>query len=233
MAGAGEPPGDAARIAGLAAAADEGDHDALDLEFFPRDQMGVAGIFGAEKGFAALQDEGFQRDLSVDHGRDDVAGARFDAVLDDRDVAVEDAFAGHGIAADAEGEGAGAGADAEGFEVDDEGAFVVLRAVFGVAGGDGAEDGDGAEAVGGDAGGGGLDGEEAAGAAEGGAEVTFLAEGGDVGHGGVGAAEAEVGGDFADGGGATFGGLLLLDEIEHLLLTFGEAVHTILYKCTR
>src|SRR6516225_237734 len=89
-------------------------HDALDLRFFLWDKVGVAGVFGAQIGFASLQDECFESDLAINEGGDHIAGTRLHAVLNNGDVAINNVFAEHRIALDLEAEGSGAGLDAEG-----------------------------------------------------------------------------------------------------------------------
>src|SRR5215831_10022035 len=116
---------------------DQGDHDALDLEFFLRDEVGVTGVFGAQVGFATLHEEGFEGDLAVDEGGDDVICAWLNSVFDNGDVAADDMFANHGIALDLEAEGAGRGFNAEGFDINQYAAFLVLGSIGRQAGGDG------------------------------------------------------------------------------------------------
>ena len=215
---------------GLLSAADQGDHDALDLEFLLRDEVGVAGIFGAQKGFAALHEEGFEGDLAVDEGGHDVAGARLEAVFDDDDVVINDVFADHGIAVDLEAESACGRLDAKGVHVNEDAAFLFLGGVVGAAGGNGAVDGDGD-----DAGGKGARGEgrgargddlEGAGAAGEVFEEAFVQEGLDMAEGGVGAAEAEMRGDVAQRWGEPVGVLFPADEIQDLFLPVREFFHT-------
>jgi len=201
-------------------------HHSLNLQFFLRDEIGVAGIFRAQVGFALLQDEGLEGDLAVNERGHDVAGARLDAVLDNGDVAIDDAFAEHGIAADFEAEGPGGGFNAEGIDINQDAAFLLLGGVFGPAGGDGAVDGNGDDAWPGAVGGIGTDHLKGAGAAGKLLQKALGAEGLDVAKGGVGAAEAEMRGDFAQGGGQPFGVLFVLDEIQDLSLSGGKVFHS-------
>src|SRR5262245_57983004 len=67
------------------------DHHTLDLQFFPGNEIRVARVFGAQIGFAALHEIRFESHLPVDQRRHHVPGARFHAVLDNGDVAIENA----------------------------------------------------------------------------------------------------------------------------------------------
>lgn len=202
-------------VSGLA---EEGDHDALDDEFVGGDEVGVGGVFGAEVGAAASEEVGFEGAVAVDEGCDDAAvggGLEFE----DDDVAVEDVGAGHRVAADAEGEGAGVSRDAEGVDVHVDAAVAVFGLEERVAGGDGAEEGDGGEA-----GFRWLARGEGAGEALGGCEGSLAAEGGDVLGGGVGAGVAEVVLDVAEGGADAVAAAVGGDEVQGGLLA-GREIH--------
>ncbi len=121
--------------------AEKADHHALNDELRGGEEIGVARIFGAEEGAAALDEETFQSGFAVDESGDDGAGSRV-ARREEHGVAVEDIGAGHGIAADAEGEKAGAGGDAEGGGINGDVAVGLLFGGGGKAGGDGAVEGD-------------------------------------------------------------------------------------------
>lgn len=202
------------------ASTQEGDHDALDDEFGGGDEFWIAGVFGAEcRGFPAFEDEGFECAFVVDEGGDDIAVARGDAVFEDDRVSIEDMASDHGIAPDLEGEGAGGGADAEGGDIDGDAAVGFLLLVACESCGDGAVDGngDGGLAEGVDGGGG----AESAGLAGRAGDESFAAEGADVISGGGHAAEAKVGGDFAQGRRGAVAMDLGLDELQDLGLARG------------
>lgn len=197
---------------------EEADHHALNDEFGGGEEVGVARIFGAEEGAAALDQETFQRGFAVDESGDDGTGAWVARRKEDR-VAVEDVGPGHGIAADAEGEEAGAGGDAEGGGVDGDVAVGFLFGGGGEAGGDGAVKGDfeqrGTE-------GGGEGGQVTAGFAGVVLEGALAGEGAEVVDGGGLAGEAEMGLDLARGGRVAVAALVIADETEDLALAGGE-----------
>ena len=198
--------------------AEEADHDALDDELGGGEEVGVAGIFRAEEGAAALKDEAFERGLAVDEGGDDVAGTWLAGGEED-DVVFDDVGADHGIAADAEGEEAGIGAEAEGGGIDGDRALGLLFIGRGEAGRDHAVERDAQEwRVAGMVAGV----EEAAGFAGEAVKGALLGERIDVARDGEGAREAKVFLDFAERGGDAVLPLGGLDKIEDLLLAFGE-----------
>jgi hypothetical protein len=198
--------------------AEEADHHALNDELGGGEEVGIARIFGAEKGAAALDEETFQRGFAVDQGGDDGAGTRI-ARREEDGVAVEDMGAGHGIAADAEGEEAGIGAEAEGGGIDGDRALGLLFIGRGEAGRDHAVERDAQEwRVAGMVAGV----EEAAGFAGEAVKGALLGERIDVALDGEGAREAKVFLDFAERGGDAVLPLGGLDKIEDLLLAFGE-----------
>jgi hypothetical protein len=200
------------------AGAEEADHHALDDEFGGGEEVGVAGIFSAEEGAAALREETLEGGFAVDEGGDDIAGTRL-AWGEEDDVVFDDVGADHGIAANAEGEEFGVGAETEGSGVDGDVALGVLIIGGGEAGGDHAVERDAEER--------GVAGmvagvEEAAGFAGEAVERAFFSEGVDVALHGEGTGEAEVFLDLAQHGGDTVFALVGLDKIEDLLLAFGE-----------
>ena len=199
------------------AGAEEANHHALDGELGGREEVGVAGIFGAEKGVAALQEKTLERGFAVDEGGDDVAGARLTRG-EENDVVLNDVGADHRIAADAQGEEFGVGADAERGGVDRDVAIGLLLIVGGQAGGNHAEERDADERAAGMVGGV----EEAAGFAGEALERAFFREGIDVALDGKRAGEAEVRLDFAERRRNALLTLMRVDEIENLLLTGGE-----------
>ena len=207
----------------LFTSAHERHHDPLDDQFVGGDEAGVAGVFGAEMSFAFFGDERFERAFVVDEGGHDIAGARGEAMFQDDDVAVEDVFADHGIAADLEGESARGGFDADGIDIDGDAAFGLLGAVFREAGRDGAEEGDidhaFAQVVEG-----GKD-LERAGPARVIGEEALLAKGAYVIDRRAHAAETELLGDLPQAGGEAAGVLAFVNEIEDLPLAFGEWTH--------
>lgn len=194
--------------------------DALDHEFAEGDKVGVEGVFGAEEGAAAVEEEGFEGALAVDEGGDDVAWFGVGVLFEDDDIAVEDVFSDHGVAGDFEGEDSAGAGDAEAVEVDVDEAVGVLGAEVGEACGDGAEEGDGGDAFGGFAGE-----AEGAGGAAGFFEAAFALEGVEVELDRAGAFEVEVVGDFADGGGGLALVEALAEVVEDLLLAGGERGH--------
>jgi hypothetical protein len=198
--------------------AEEADHHALNDELGGGEEVGIARIFGAEKGAAALDEETFQRGFAVDESGDDGAGTRI-ARREEDGVAVEDMGAGHGIAADAEGEKAGAGGDAEGGGIDGEVAVGLLFGGGGEAGGNGAVEGDFQE---GSAEGGGEGGQVAAGFAGVMLEGALAGEGAEVVDGGGLAGEAEMGLNLTRGGRVAVAALVIADETEDLALASGE-----------
>ena len=123
------------------AAADEADEDALAFESVGDDVV-ETWIRGAKEGAAAFDDVAFERGGgAVDQGGDDVAGFRF-AGFEEGDVAVDDVGIDHRVAADDEGPVFFARGKAEKRGVDRERFEGFLFAEIGVAGGDGAVDGD-------------------------------------------------------------------------------------------
>lgn len=208
---------------GILAPAEQGDHDALDDELGGGDELGVARVFGAEPGFPAFEDEGFEGAFVIDEGGDDVAVARGETVFEDDDIAIEDVASDHGIAFDFEGEGAGAGVEVEVFEIDGDGALGFLAAVVGESGGNRAVEGDIDDLAlarspgGGDA--------QGPGPARVGFEGPFSLEGTDMISGSGHAAEAEMGSDFAEGRGYGLEFQALADEFEDLLLSGCQGIH--------
>jgi hypothetical protein len=190
----------------------------LDDEFGGGEEVGVAGVFGAEKGSAALREETFEDGFAVDEGGDDIAGARL-ARSEEDDVVFDDAGADHRIAADAKGEEFGVGAEAERGGVDGDVAVGLLFVGDGEAGGNHTVEGNAEERA--------VTGmvgmvEQAAGFAGEAVERAFLGEGIDVTLDGEGAGETKVFLDLAEHGGDAVLLLVGLDEIEDLLLAFGE-----------
>ncbi len=198
--------------------AEEADHHALNDEFGGGEEVGIARIFGAEEGAAALDEETFQSGFAVDEGGDDGTWARV-ARSEEDGVAVENMGAGHGIAADAEGEKAGAGGDAEGGGVDGDVAVGLLFGGGGEAGGDGAVEGNFKE---GSAEGGGEGGQVAAGFAGVMVEGALAGKGAEVVDGGGLAGETEMGLDLARSGWVAVVALVIADEAEDLALASGE-----------
>jgi len=191
----------------------------LDDEFGDGEEIGVAGIFGVEKGAAALDEETFERGFAVDERGDDVAWAWF-AGREEDEVVFDDVGAGHGIAPDAEGEKFGVGAESERGGVDGDVAFGFLFVGGGEAGGNHAVEGNAEEGrVAGMVAGV----EEAAGFAGEAVERAFFCKRIDVALDGEGAGETKVLLDLAEHGGDAVFLLVGLDEIEDLLLAFGES----------
>lgn len=208
--------GNAYALAG-AGIADEGEEDALDDEFAGGDEVGVGGVFGLEVGAAGLDDVAFEGGFAIDEGGDDVVAAGFFDFHDDV-VAIEDVGIDHGVPTDAEGEGAGGFGNAEGVDVDGDGAFLFGFDIGGVAGGDGAEDGDvedfGAVEVF----------REDDGASHVGVTLddAFFLEGAEVAHRGGLAGEAEVPLDFPRGRHDAVFALVLPEKVEQLALPVRE-----------
>jgi hypothetical protein len=198
--------------------AEEADHHAVDEELGGGEKIGVARVFGAEKGATALDEETLEGGLAVDEGGDDVVRAGFAGGEED-DVVFDDVGADHGIAADAEGEEAGIGAEAEGGGIDGDRALGLLFIGRGEAGRDHAVERDAQEwRVAGMVAGV----EEAAGFAGEAVKGALLGERIDVALDGEGAREAKVFLDFAERGGDAVLPLGGLDKIEDLLLAFSE-----------
>lgn len=198
--------------------AEQTDHDALNGEFGGREEIGVAGIFRAKEGAAALGEKTFEGRFAVDEGGDDVTWTGF-AWSEEDDVVFDDVGVDHGIAADAQGEEIGVGAETESRRVDGDGAFGFLFVGGGKAGWNHAIERDAKER--------GVAGmvagmEEAAGFAGEAVERAFLREGIDVALDGEGAGEAEVFLDFAERRGDALFALRGLNKIEDLLLSFSE-----------
>jgi hypothetical protein len=190
----------------------------LDDEFGGREKIGVAGVFGVKEGATALEEETLEGGLAVDESGDDVAGARL-ARSEEDDVVFDDVGADHGIAANAEGEEFGVSAKAEGSGVDGDVALGVLVVSDGETGGDHAVERDAEER--------GVAGmvagvKETAGFAGEAVECAFFGEGVDVALDGEGAGETEVLLNLAEHGSDAMFTLVSLDEIEDLLLAFGE-----------
>ena len=179
--------------------------------------VGVADVGGAENEAAAFAHETFEGRFGVvDEGGDDVAGSRF-ATFEGDEVAVEDVSVDHGIAAHAEKPkviGAGA-TDAEEGRIDGDGFVGRLLLHGGQTGGDGAVDGR-FEEVGLDAGG-----FEAPFTVGEFLELAFFGEGAEVAHDG-GLAGFELATDLARGRGDAVRALVGFNEVENLVLAFGE-----------
>lgn len=197
--------------------ADESDDDALRFQTAGGDDVGVALVGGAEEKPAALADEALEGRFSfVDEGGDDVAGAGL-AAFEGDEVAVENVGVDHGVAAHAEKPevmGAGAAHAKEG-GIDGDGFVGRLLFHSGKAGGDGTVDGR-VEEVGLHAGG-----FEAPFAVGEFFELLLVSEGAEVAHD-SGLAGIELAADLARGGGDAVGALVFFDEIEDLILAFGE-----------
>jgi hypothetical protein len=196
---------------------DESDDDALRFQTVSGDDVGVALIGGAEEKAAVLADEALERGLGVvDEGGDDVAGASF-ATFEGDEVAVEDVGVDHRIAADAEEpEVMRAGAThAEESGIDGDGFVGRLLLHGGEASGDGAVDGRVEEMR---LHAGGFEAPFSVGEFF---ELLLISEGAEVAHDG-GLAGVELAADLARGGGHAVDALVLFDEIEDLILAFGE-----------
>src|SRR5260370_36956486 len=120
--------------------ANQGNHDSLDLQFFLRNEIRITRVFGAQVGFAFLQDKGLEGDLAIDQSGNNVAGTWFNTMFDNGDIAINNAFANHGIAVDLEAEGPGGWFDPQGFYVNQNTAFLFLRRIHRPAGWDRAVD---------------------------------------------------------------------------------------------
>ena len=195
--------------------AEEADHEALDEELGGGEEVGVAGVGGAEEGAAALHEEVFEGGLAVDEGGDDLAWAGVAGGEEDG-VAVENVGVDHGVAAHAQGKQGDAGREAVGGGIDGEDRIGFLFGGGGGASGNGTVEGDVAERMGGAGEGGG--GGEGAGFAGVAVEHAFSGEGGEVAGDGEGAGETEVGLDLANGGENAGLVALALHEVEHGLL---------------
>lgn len=133
-------------------------------------------------------------------------------------IAIKDVGIDHGVTTHAEGEGAGGFGDAEGIDVNGDGAFLFGLDIGGVAGGDGAEDGDvedfGAVEV--------FREDDGAGHVGVALDDAFFLERPEVAHGGGLAGEAEVPLDFTGGGHDAVFALVLPEKVEQLALPIRE-----------
>ena len=154
-----------------------------------------------------------ERHLAVNQRGDDVAGARLHAMLDNGNVAIHDAFADHRIPAHFQAEGAGGRFDAERLHVNQHAALLLLRGVLGQAGGDGAVNRHGHHPRPKPAFGRvGIHHLERPGATSQAFQESLAAQGLHVRQRRVRAAEAEMRGDLAEGGGEPLRVLFALDE---------------------
>lgn len=96
-----------------------------------RDQLRVTWIFGAQPGFAAVHHEGFERAFVVDQRCDHVAGVRRQTVFANDEITLDDVFANHRIAAHLQGKGPRGGFDAERLHVYGDAAFRLLPEILG------------------------------------------------------------------------------------------------------
>lgn len=125
----------ARRRGGSDGGAQQADHHALDGEVDGGQQIGIAGIFGAQAGASLVTDVALEGGFAIDQGGDDVAGPRF-AWREEDDVAVENGGAGHGVSADAQGVDGSALAQAEGRHIEREEAIRLTLVGGGQPGGD-------------------------------------------------------------------------------------------------
>lgn len=212
---------EAGRGSGLS---DEAAEDACDCDGFGgHDDVAVGWVGGAEADERAFREDAFEGGFAVvaDADGGDGTVGDWDAWAEEDEVAVEDAVAGHGIAAYFEEEIAAAVREEFGWGEE----FRGFEGFAERAGWDASEQGDG--------GGRGISrGQaEAAGLAWVAEEGTLLDEGVDVEGGGARAGEAEVGGDFADAGWGFSEGFALLEVVEQLLLAVCERFRFHVYKC--
>lgn len=104
----------------------------MDDEFGGGEEVGIAGVFGVEKGPAAFLEETFEGRFAVDEGGDDLPRGRF-ARGEEDDIVFEDVGSNHGVAAHPQTEDATITTEAERRGVDCDG-FVGLE-ILGVGGG--------------------------------------------------------------------------------------------------
>src|ERR1041384_8242897 len=102
-------------------------HHPLDLQLFLWNEIRVTGIFRAQIRFATLQDKSFKRDLAINQRGDHIAGAWLTTILDDRNIAIDDILADHGIAAHFEAERARARLNAQSIDIHQNTPFFLLR----------------------------------------------------------------------------------------------------------
>jgi hypothetical protein len=209
----------------LLASPDQGDHDPLNLQFLLWNQIGIARIFRAQIRFAPLDNESFKRHPAIDQRSDNIAGARLHPVLDDRNVSVDDIFSQHRIAMHFQAKSPGAGLDSQSLDINEHTAFFVLGSVLGQAGWDRTVDGYRHDLRATLAGYSGAHDLKRASAARQIFQSPFSLQRLHVCQGSIGAAEAEMRGNFTQGWGKPCGILLVPDEVQNLLLSIGEFLH--------
>jgi hypothetical protein len=204
--------------------ANECDHDSLYDKFGSGDQFGIFRVFSAQVRFVLFGEERLERAFVINERRHNVAGFGSETMLKDCVIPRQNVFPDHRVTTDLQGKCARGGTDAEAVDVDRDAAIGFLFSFLGIAGGDGAVNGDVHD--------------EAAqfhqrrdnlpgtGLARLVFEHAFVDQSADMIDRGRHAVEAEMAGDLAQAGRLTGGLLLGLDELQNLTLTFGK-LHTV------